>query len=78
MFDWMPQNVKRILRIIAGFVLLVLGVICGFIPVLQGWIFILAGLALLSADFAWARLLRRKIRHGAQRAAAKLRRTRQS
>lgn len=37
----------RLLRMAAGILLILFGVIAGFIPILQGWIFILAGLALL-------------------------------
>ena len=36
-FDW-----------VVGLVLIAIGVVGGFIPILQGWIFILAGLAVLS------------------------------
>ena len=65
---------KRILRITAGFALLLVGAICGLIPVVQGWVFGLAGLAMLSADFAWARLLRIKIRKRFRHLAQRLRR----
>jgi hypothetical protein len=43
----MLQATKRLMRIVAGVTLILIGVIAGFIPILQGWIFILAGLALL-------------------------------
>ena len=45
----------RIVRIAAGFLLLFLGVIGLFLPVLQGVLMILGGLALLSRDLPWAR-----------------------
>jgi uncharacterized membrane protein YbaN (DUF454 family) len=35
--------------------LLVVGVIGGFVPVLQGWIFILAGLSVMAPESATAR-----------------------
>lgn len=54
----MLTNGKRLARIMAGFVLIVIGIIGGFIPILQGWVFILAGLAVWSVDFVWARRLR--------------------
>lgn len=41
-------HVERVVRITAGVACLIIGVIGGFIPVLQGWAFILAGLALLA------------------------------
>ena len=38
-----------------GAFFLVLGVIGGFLPVIQGWIFILIGLALLAEELPWVR-----------------------
>jgi uncharacterized membrane protein YbaN (DUF454 family) len=37
-------------RLSVGSVLLVVGVIGGFVPVLQGWIFILAGLTVMAPE----------------------------
>lgn len=42
-------NVRKVLRNIAAVLLLLVGVIGGFIPILQGWIFIVAAFAV--ADF---------------------------
>ncbi len=47
----------RLLRILLGFALLIVGVIGLFLPVLQGVLMILGGLALLSRDLPWARRL---------------------
>jgi uncharacterized membrane protein YbaN (DUF454 family) len=41
---------KRIVRLIAGFLLLVLGFIGLFLPVLQGILFIILGLLLLAPE----------------------------
>lgn len=49
------MNPKKILRQIAGWTLIVLGIISGAIPVIQGWILILLGLTLLAEDSAWAK-----------------------
>ncbi|HEX9638135.1 MAG TPA: PGPGW domain-containing protein [Acidobacteriota bacterium] len=49
---------KKSIRTVGGFALLGIGVIGGFIPVLQGWVFILAGLALLAVDYHWARRIK--------------------
>ncbi len=38
---------KKTARVVCAVILIVIGVIGGFIPILQGWIFIVAGLALL-------------------------------
>jgi hypothetical protein len=73
MFNWMPQKVKRILRITAGFALLILGVICGPIPIVQGWPFVLAGLAILAVDYVWAHRWMTRIKSGAAKVADKVR-----
>jgi hypothetical protein len=66
-----PSPVKRqalrIARLSAGSALLILGVIGGFIPVLQGWVFVLAGLSVLSQESARARMLLELIRDRARR-----------
>lgn len=43
-FDW-----------VAGLALIAIGVIGGFVPILQGWVFVLAGLAILSKHSPLAR-----------------------
>ncbi len=43
------------LRIASGFLLLALGVIGLFLPILQGVLMILAGLAVLGKDLPWSR-----------------------
>lgn len=45
------------LRLAAGIVLTVIGVLGLLLPVLPGWVFLLPGLVLLSAHFHWARRL---------------------
>jgi len=45
----------RVLRIASGFLLLALGVIGLFLPILQGVLMILAGLAVLEKDLPWSR-----------------------
>lgn len=42
-------------RLVVGATLLLVGVIGGFIPVLQGWIFILLGLSIIAPESARAR-----------------------
>jgi len=39
------------LRNVAGVLLIVLGVISGFLPILQGWVFIVLGLGLIQHPF---------------------------
>ena len=50
------QQTRRVLRIVAGFTLLALGVVLLVGPG-PGWLVILLGLGLLAVDFVWARRL---------------------
>lgn len=50
MYNGRVSRVKRILRIVCGYTLLVLGFIGLFLPVLQGTLMIIAGAALLGWD----------------------------
>ena len=50
----------RVLRLTAGWTLIVIGVIGLFLPVLQGILFIASGLAVLSTESRWARALLEK------------------
>lgn len=50
-------GVFRVLRIAVGFALLALGVVGLFLPVLQGVLLLLAGLAVLGRDLPWAKSL---------------------
>jgi uncharacterized membrane protein YbaN (DUF454 family) len=58
----MKPRVKRILILVAGWSFILLGIAGLFLPFLQGVLFILVGLILLSSQYAWARLLLRKLR----------------
>jgi uncharacterized membrane protein YbaN (DUF454 family) len=51
------QFLWRPIRIFVGFLLLAIGAIGGLIPIFQGWVFGLAGLAILAREFHWARRL---------------------
>jgi Putative transmembrane protein (PGPGW) len=52
----------RIIRLAAGWTLLLFGVIGLFLPVLQGLLFIASGLAVLSTESQWARRLLDKLK----------------
>ena len=45
-----------------GWLCLLIGVIGGFIPVLQGWIFVLAGVMILSREHEWVHDLVQKFK----------------
>jgi uncharacterized protein (TIGR02611 family) len=50
------EQVRRFFKILAGFTLLVLGLLMLFTPG-PGWLVIFLGLTLLAAEFVWARRL---------------------
>ncbi len=58
----MRRHALRIARLSIGSLLIVVGVIGGFIPVLQGWIFVLGGLSLLAQESDRALLLLERVR----------------
>ena len=45
------------LRVIAGFALVLVGVIGLILPIMPGWIFLIPGLGLLAERFEWAKRL---------------------
>jgi uncharacterized membrane protein YbaN (DUF454 family) len=64
---------KRILLEITGWVFIVLGIAGLFLPVLQGILFLLIGLTILSAEYHWARRWIVKLRERFPEADRKLR-----
>lgn len=64
---------KRILLEISGWVFIVLGIAGLFLPVLQGILFLLIGLTILSAEYHWARRWIIKLRERFPEADRKLR-----
>lgn len=50
----MKKYIFHILRRIVGYLFLIVGVLSGFLPILQGWIFIALGLILLKNE-PWVR-----------------------
>jgi uncharacterized protein len=59
--DMKPQT-KQIVVLIAGWSFIVLGIVGLILPFLQGVLFLLVGLAILSSEYAWARRLLTKVR----------------
>lgn len=58
----MKQVVKRAALIVVGWVFIILGVVGLFLPVMQGILFILIGLTILSSEYVWAHHLLAKLR----------------
>jgi uncharacterized protein (TIGR02611 family) len=55
------EQVRRVFRIVAGFTLLLIGVVMIVTPG-PGWLVILLGLSLLAAEFIWARRLMERMK----------------
>jgi tellurite resistance protein TerC len=59
-------QVRRFFRILAGFTLLLVGVIMFFTPG-PGWLVVFLGLTLLAAEFVWAKRLMERMKHESSR-----------
>lgn len=53
-----PNPIWRATRLVAGILMLLAGAVGGLLPILQGWIFVLAGLMLLAPE---SRFIRKRI-----------------
>lgn len=60
------DQVWRFFKILAGFTLLLAGVVMIFTPG-PGWLVIFLGLTLLAAEFVWARRLMDRMKHQGNR-----------
>ncbi len=58
----MKNRVRRTSVLIAGWSFILLGIVGLVLPFLQGVLFIILGLIVLSSQYAWARLLLAKLR----------------
>ena len=56
------STAKRILVLALGWMFILLGVVGLFLPVLQGILFLLIGLVILSTEYIWAHHLLRRLR----------------
>jgi uncharacterized protein (TIGR02611 family) len=66
MFQPTLDQVRRGLRVVSGFTLLLVGAIMLITPG-PGWLTILLGLSLLAAEFVWARRLMNRIKREGDR-----------
>jgi uncharacterized membrane protein YbaN (DUF454 family) len=53
---------KKAFALVAGWTLIVLGVIGLFLPFMQGILFLMIGLTILSSEYVWAHHLLTKVR----------------
>ena len=66
------RQIKRAIKALFGFTLLAIGVVLLLTPG-PGWLVIFSGLAILAAEFLWARRLLDRLKSGAGRVAGVLR-----
>ena len=58
----MNARLKRVLVLIVGWCFILLGIVGLFLPILQGVLFLLIGLIILSSEYVWAHHLLTKLR----------------
>ncbi len=58
----MKTYTKRILVLIVGWAFILLGILGLFLPILQGVLFLLVGLIILSSEYVWAHRLLTRLR----------------
>jgi len=59
-------------KICLGFLLIIIGIIGGFIPIMQGWMFVVPGLAILATEFTWARKVNEWVKSRFKKAVARV------
>jgi uncharacterized membrane protein YbaN (DUF454 family) len=64
-------KIKKVIVLVSGWAFIALGVVGLFLPVLQGVLFLLIGLFILSSEYVWAHRLLQKVRNRFPRVAAK-------
>ncbi|MFZ0285961.1 MAG: PGPGW domain-containing protein [Terriglobales bacterium] len=58
----MRPYLKRALVLVTGWAFIALGIVGLFLPILQGILFLLIGLVILSTEYVWAHHLLNKLR----------------
>lgn len=58
----MQKTIKRALILVVGWLFILLGIAGLFLPILQGILFLLIGLFILSSEYVWAHNLLQKLR----------------
>lgn len=58
----MTRTVKKALALVVGWAFIVLGIVGLFLPIMQGILFLMIGLTILSSEYVWAHHLLAKVR----------------
>ncbi len=74
MWKWIVDHGKRIARITAGVVLLIVGLVL-MLPGVPGpgFVVVFAGISVLAVDFVWAHRLKTRLKEGAGKLVDKVR-----
>ena len=74
MWNWIVKHGKRVARVTAGVVLILVGLFL-MIPGIPGpgFLVVFAGLSVLAVDFVWAHRLKTKLKDGASKMVEKVR-----
>jgi uncharacterized membrane protein YbaN (DUF454 family) len=64
-------KIKKLIVLLLGWAFIAIGVVGLFLPVLQGVLFLLIGLFILSSEYVWAHRLLQKIRERFPKLAAR-------
>ena len=57
-----PARARVVVDWVVGLTLIAIGVVGGLVPIFQGWVFVLAGLAVLSSHSRWARAILQRVK----------------
>lgn len=57
----MRKGIKKALVLVAGWTFIVLGIAGLFLPILQGILFLMIGLTILSSEYLWAHHVLKKL-----------------
>lgn len=63
----MTTRVRKAVDWTVGLALIGFGIVGGFLPVVQGWVFVVAGLAVLSSHSAFAKRVNDRLKSGVRR-----------
>jgi uncharacterized membrane protein YbaN (DUF454 family) len=63
----MKARVRKTVDWVIGLTLIAVGIVGGFVPILQGWVFVIAGLAVLSSHNPIAKRLYEKLKGSVRR-----------
>ena len=68
----MNRRIKRVAVLALGWLFILLGIVGLFLPILQGILFLLVGLLILSSEYVWAHHLLEKLKRRFPRIATQM------